>query len=114
MFNRLIKYRQLVTAFFILVPFIFCFYYCELGDFSNSQGKSASPDFCTIIKSVNLENGKSASNGLCNLKVEKYFIPPSIGEIITKNFSINILDAELFHPPNNSTQIYLYNCTFLI
>ena len=75
MIKSLVKYRKLVMAVFILAPFIFCFYYCEVGDFANSKAKSTSPDFCTIVKAVQLENSKPAANDLFKLKVEKYFAP---------------------------------------
>lgn len=112
--KRSIKYHDLVVAVFVLASFSFCFYYCELADCANAKRETSPLDFCTIIKVTNVQTNPVVANDSFKLKIEKYFAPNLFDVTSFENTPVDILDINLFHPPKNPIQIFLYNSTLLI
>ena len=112
--KRSIKYHNLVVAVFVLASFSFCFYYCELAECTNAKTETSPLDFCTIIKVTNVQTTKALANDSFKLKVEKYFAPQLFDAMSIQNTAIDTADINLFHPPKNPIQIFLYNSTLLI
>lgn len=114
MIKHLIKYRALIAAIFVLAPLIFWFSYSELGQLVGEKGNAAAQDYCEIVKVTKAETGKIALNNLVNLKVDKSICLPYIDETRIQNTSFTKLDIEHFRSPQKTTEIYLFNRSFLI
>ena len=114
MIKHLIKYRSLVATIFVLVPFLFWFSCSEFGQFTFEKEHPATQDYCEIVKVTKAETGKAAVGDLFKLKVEKSFSPHFIDEIDTHLASLNKLSIENLYSPQKTTEIYLFNRTFLI
>ena len=121
MTKHLIKYRSLVAAIFVLMPFLFWFSYSELGQFTFEKEHPATQDYCEIVKVTKAETGKTSVSDLFKLKVvqrtpfgEKSFSLHCIYEASKHCTLYYQLDIEHFHSPQKTTEIYLFNRAFLI
>lgn len=114
MIKHLIKYRSLVATIFVLIPFLFWFSYSELGQFTFEKEHPATQDYCEIAKVIKEETGKAAVGDLFKLKVEKSICMHCVDETRINCTSYYQLDIEHFQTPQKTTQLYLYNRTFLI
>lgn len=113
MIKRLSKYRSLVAAVFVIAPLLIWFSYSELGQIVGEKG-NPTQDYCEIVKVTKAETSKISLSDLFKLKVEKAICILCIDEISAHITSYNNSDVEQFHSPQKTTQIYLYNQTFLI
>lgn len=114
MIKHLIKYRALVAAILVLAPLLFWFSYSELGLFTIEKENQSSFDYCEIVKVTKTESGESATSDLFKLKVDNSICLHCINEANKLYKSFNKLELEHFHTPQHTTEIYLYNRTFLI
>lgn len=112
MIKHLSKYRSLVAAVF-LAPLLFWFSYSELGQIVG-ETENSTQDYCETVKVIKTETGKVALSDLFKLKVEKSVCKHCIDDINAYIISYNSSDGEQFHSPQKTTQIYLFNRTFLI
>ena len=114
MIKHLVKYRSLVAAVFMLMPLLFWFSYSELWQLSGENKNTTAQDYCEIVIVTKVEAGSTAASHLVKLEVEKTFCPNSFGEINLNGISFENRVITHLKTPQRTTQIYLYNRTFLI
>jgi hypothetical protein len=113
MIKLLKKYRSLIVAIFVLAPLLFWFSYSELGQLVGEK-EIPTQDYCEIIKITKAETGKVSISDLFKLKVDKSISLPYVDETYIQITSFTKLDIEHFRSPQKTTEIYLFNRSFLI
>lgn len=107
--NNVIK----ITTIFIFVIIGFIFIHSELGQFSFDEDNHDAHDYCQLVDGATLQLTKT-SRDLLKLKIDKT-ISLNCMAIITEPLSYgNKIDFKQFDTPRKSSELYIYNSTFLI
>jgi hypothetical protein len=106
--NKIVK----ITALSILIAMAFSFIHSELDQFSYDFDHNEH-DYCDLVDGATLQLTKTSSS-LLKIKIVKITSLNS-AYIITKSSNlIKKKDFEQYFTAQNSTQLYIYNNTFLI
>ena len=114
MIKQLSKYRSLIAAIFVLAPLLFWFTYSEIGQYTIEKQHPPAEDYCLVVRVIKTEIGRTTANNLLKLTIEKSVGINHIDETTQHIVSLDETDSEHSFPPKETTQIYLYNRTFLI
>jgi hypothetical protein len=98
-----------IVATILLTVIVSVFSYSELGQYGCDNAVN---DYCEIVKSA--QASKDLSRNLFKQQVDKSLCFHIIDETNRYNKTFTILDSEQFHTPQKTTEIYLFNRTFLI
>lgn len=103
-----------IIAAIILTLIVFTFLHSEAGLLNYDGDNHGSHDYCEIVKTATAKVTKDSSQDIYKLQVDKSICYHCIDETkqLTKAFSI--LDFEQFYTPQKTTEVYLFNRTFLI
>ena len=98
-----------IVAAILLTVIVSVFSYSELGQYGCDNAVN---DYCEIVKSV--QASKDLTKDLFKQQVDKSLCFHIIDETNQYNKTFAILDFEQCHTPRKTTEIYLFNRTFLI
>ena len=109
-----IKKISNVIAAIILTVIVFAFLHSEAGLLNYDGDNHGSHDYCEIVKTAATKITKDISKSVVSLKVDKSICFHCIDETQQSTKAFTILDSEHFHTPQKTTEVYLFNRTFLI
>jgi hypothetical protein len=99
-----------VVATILLAAIVSVFSYSEL--WQNCFDNPTSNDYCEIVKSA--QASKNLTKDLFKPQVDKSLCFHCIDEIDQRTKAFTIFVSEQFHTPQKTTEVYLFNRTFLI
>lgn len=109
-----IKKISNVIAAIILTVIVFTFLHSEAGLLNYDGDNHGTHDYCEIVKTAATKVTKDISKSVVSLKVDKSICFHCIDETKQSTKAFTILDSEQFHTPQKTTEVYLFNRTFLI
>lgn len=98
-----------IVAAILLTVIVSVFCYSELGQYGFDN---AANDYCKIVKSAQVS--KDITKDLFKPQVDKALCFHCIDETNQNTKALSILDSEQFYTPQKTTEVYLFNRTFLI
>ncbi|MEW6195599.1 MAG: hypothetical protein AB1521_10635 [Bacteroidota bacterium] len=103
-----------IIAAIILTVIVFTFLHSEAGLLNYDGDNHGAHDYCEIVKTAATKITKDISKSVVSLKVDKSICFHCIDETKQSTKAFTILDSEHFHTPQKTTEVYLFNRTFLI
>jgi hypothetical protein len=100
-----------ITPSILLFVLAFNFLHSEIIDQFEGNSECQAQDYCTLVQAASV---KISSSDLLKLKIDKPFRFRCIDEIKQPVKAFSILDSEQSHTPQKTTEVYLFNRTFLI
>lgn len=114
MLNNILKHITKIISAFILTVIVFTFLHSEAGLLAYDGSDHGAHDYCEIVKIATTKITKDASKYIIKLEVNKSICFHCIDEPNQHTKSFAILDSDQFYTPQKTTEVYLFNQTFLI
>ena len=93
---------------------VFTFLHSEAGLLDYDDSNHSAHDYCEIVKSATTKITKDVPKDIVKLQVNASICFHNIDETNRLTKAITTLDSEQFYTPQKTTEVYLFNRTFLI
>ncbi len=116
MLNKMLKHTTKIISAFILTMIVFAFLHSEAGLLDFDGNNHGAHDYCEIVKTATTKITKDVSKDIFKLQVNKSVCFHCIDEINqnTSRLAVSVSDSEQSYIPQKTTDVYLFNRTFLI
>ncbi|MDF1613129.1 hypothetical protein [Stygiobacter electus] len=114
MIKKIIHRTTKTVSAFILVAIVFSFLHSEVGLLDYDDSNHGAHDYCEIVKLATTKIAKDVSKDSFKLTVDKSICFHCINEGNQHTKTFTVLNSEQLHSPQKTTEVYLFNRTFLI
>ncbi|MCL5028021.1 MAG: hypothetical protein M1480_03270 [Bacteroidetes bacterium] len=114
MIGRIIHRTIKIISAFILLTIVFAFLHSEAGLLNYDGNNHGAHDYCEIVKTATTKIAKDVSKGSFKLTVDKSICFHCLDETNQHTRSFTTLDSKQCYAPKKTTEVYLFNSTFLI